>query len=125
MQQFEYRVVPAPKRGEKAKGLKTAEERFAQALMRVMNEQGRDGWEYLRADTLPCEERAGLTGKTTVFQNMLVFRRVLAPVAPPPVAVFRTAEPVKAPEVKAPELKAPEPTPAAATPAPAPAPTEG
>ncbi len=32
-------------------------------------------WEYLRTDTLPSEERSGLTGKTTVFHNMLVFRR--------------------------------------------------
>lgn len=75
MQQFEYRVVPAPRRGEKARGLKTTEDRFAHALTELMNELARDGWEYWRADTLPCEERAGLTGKTTTFQNLLVFRR--------------------------------------------------
>ena len=78
MTQFEYKVVPAPLRGEKVKGAKTTEARFAHALMGVMNELGAEGWEYIRADTLPCEERVGLTGRTTRFQNMLVFRRTLA-----------------------------------------------
>lgn len=82
MQQFEYKVVPAPRRGEKARGTKTAPDRFALTLAALMNDLGREGWEYLRADTLPCEERVGLTGRTTVFQNMLVFRRVLATVRP-------------------------------------------
>lgn len=77
MQRYEYKVVPAPTRGEKAKGVKGAPARFAHALTALMNEMGRDGWDYLRSDTLPCEERQGLTGKTTVFQNMLVFRRVI------------------------------------------------
>ncbi len=77
MNTFEYKVVAAPKKGIKAKGLKTGEARFANALEMVMNDMGRDGWEYQRTDTLPSEERSGLTGKTTVFQNMLVFRRTI------------------------------------------------
>lgn len=81
MQHFEYRVVPAPRRGEKARGLKSTEDRFAHALTQLMNDLAREGWEYLRADTLPCEERSGLTGKSTTFQNLLVFRRMkIAPV---------------------------------------------
>lgn len=75
MQSFEYRVVPAPRRGEKVKGAKTSEDRFAVALMRVMNTLGAEGWEYVRADTLPCDERTGLTGVKTSYLNMLVFRR--------------------------------------------------
>ena len=75
MQRFEYKVVPAPKRGEKARGIKTTEDRFANTLTQVMNDLGREGWEYVRADTLPCDERVGLTGTKTTFQNMLVFRR--------------------------------------------------
>jgi hypothetical protein len=89
MTRFEYRVLPAPQRGLKARGAKTTEARFAHALMEVMNELGAEGWEYVRADTLPCEERVGLTGRTTRFQNMLVFRRVIAaevqPAPEPPV----------------------------------------
>jgi hypothetical protein len=75
MTQFEYKVVPAPMRGEKARGAKTTPDRFALALTTLMNDLGRDGWEYVRADTLPCEERVGFTGKQTTFQNMLVFKR--------------------------------------------------
>ncbi|MCI2398614.1 DUF4177 domain-containing protein [Aliiroseovarius subalbicans] len=74
---FEYKVVPAPKKGKRVKGVKGAEARFANTLSDVMNEYGAEGWEYQRTDTLPCETRSGLTGKTTVFQNMLVFRRAL------------------------------------------------
>lgn len=77
MQRYEYRVVPAPRKGEKARGLKTLEERFAHSLAGLMNKMGAEGWEYQRADTLPMDERVGLTGSKTTFQNMLVFRRAL------------------------------------------------
>ena len=75
MQRFEYKVVPAPKRGEKARGVKSTEDRFALALTQLMNSLGAEGWDYVRADTLPCDERVGLTGSKTTYQNMLVFRR--------------------------------------------------
>lgn len=81
MVQYEYKVVPAPARGEKVRGAKTTEDRFAATLAELMNTLGREGWEYVRADTLPCEERVGFTGRKTTFVNMLVFRRVIAEVA--------------------------------------------
>jgi hypothetical protein len=74
----EYRVVPAPKRGVKARGAKTGEERFAAALSEVMNALGAEGWDYVRSDVLPCEERQGLTGRTTVYHTVMVFRRAVA-----------------------------------------------
>ena len=77
MQRYEYKVVPSPRKGEKSRGARTTPERFALALTTLMNQLGQDGWEYLRADALPCDERAGLTGTKTTFQNMLVFRRIL------------------------------------------------
>ena len=86
MPRYEFKVIPAPRRGEKARGLKTTEDRFAHVLTGLMNELGAEGWDYVRADTLPVDERSGLTGTKTTFQNMLVFRRVLeaeADVAPP------------------------------------------
>lgn len=92
MPKFEYTVVPAPRKGAKAKGAKTADQRFAHALAILINEKAAEGWEYLRTDTLPSEERSGLTGKTTVFQNMLIFRRptdieaLIEETAPRPVA---------------------------------------
>ncbi len=83
MQTYEYKVVPAPVRGEKAKGVKGTEARFAHTLTQVINELAADGWEYQRAETLPCEERTGLTRSLTVLTlNLLVFRRpVAAPAA--------------------------------------------
>lgn len=108
MQRFEFKVIPAPKRGEKARGVKTTEERFALALTSLMNQLGAEGWDYLRADTLPCDERVGLTGSKTTFQNVLVFRRVMdqqATIAPgatrlllqEPVAVTPRLGPADAP----------------------------
>ena len=76
MKTYEYKVVPAPRKGKRGKGVHGAEGKFANALMVLMNEHGAEGWEYLRTDTLPVESRSGLTGKTTVFQNMLIFRKL-------------------------------------------------
>lgn len=73
---FEYRVIPAPNRGQKARGIRTPADRFANAIELKMNELAAEGWEYLRADTLPSEERQGLKGRKTVYQSVLVFRRV-------------------------------------------------
>ena len=39
---FEYKVVPAPMRGLKGKGIKGTPARFANALQSVMNELGAD-----------------------------------------------------------------------------------
>ncbi len=76
MPRYEYKVVPAPAKGLKGKGLKTAEARFSHGLQELMNGLAGYGWEYLRAETLPSIERAGLTGSTTEWRNVLVFRRV-------------------------------------------------
>lgn len=126
MQSYEYRVIPAPRKGAKARGLKTSEDRFAAAIAEAMNEAAREGWEYLRSDTLPFDERQGLTGHATSWQALLVFRRavaaqavpVMAPAAPapvvqaepPPVPVAQP-EPPAAPVLRA-TIDAPEgPTP--------------
>ncbi len=77
MARYAYKVVPAPRKGQRAKGVRGTDQKFAHALQVAMNLEAADGWEYLRTDTLPCEERHGLGGKVTVFQNMLVFRRAL------------------------------------------------
>jgi len=95
MQRFEFKVVPAPRRGEKARGIKTTEDRFAYTLTQVLNEMGRDGWDYVRADALPCDERVGLTGSKTSFQNMLVFRRIVeSDAALQPTGRLMAVEPV-------------------------------
>lgn len=114
---YEYKVVPAPEKGRKGKGLKGPRERFANALESVMNELGAEGWEYIRADTLPCEERSGLTGSTTTYQNMLVFRREVVRHADEPAYRQRpfmlpAPEAVHAPAPAVPPMSAPAAPPA-------------
>jgi len=74
---WEYKVVPAPTKGLKGKAIKGPEGRFAHALETLMNDMARDGWEFQRAETLPSIERSGLTGSTTEWRNLLVFRRTV------------------------------------------------
>lgn len=76
MRNFEYKAIPAPHQGTKAKGVKTTQDRFALSMTETLNEMAADGWEYVRADTLPCDERKGLTGTQTTYQNLLIFRRL-------------------------------------------------
>lgn len=78
MRTYEYLAVPAPTTGIKAKGAKSTSERFAVAMTDAINEMAAEGWQYVRAETLPCEERKGLTGTQTSFQNVLIFRRELS-----------------------------------------------
>lgn len=74
---YDYKVIPAPTKGTKAPGVKTAEGRFANAIEALLNAQARDGWEYLRSDMLPSDERHGLTSTQTVYRTLLVFRRAI------------------------------------------------
>lgn len=88
MSTYQYRVVPAPTKGLKAKGIKGPEARFSNTIEDLMNEMGAQGWEYQRAETLPSVERSGLTGSTTEWRNVLVFRKprdsAIAEVSPQP-----------------------------------------
>lgn len=86
MTRYEYKVMAAPTRAPKVRGADTVEARFAVTLAEVLNKAGGEGWEYLRAETLPVEERAGLTGTRTSFRTVLIFRRPLAEQAAEPAA---------------------------------------
>lgn len=111
MQPYDYRVVPAPRRGVKVRGARGEEARFAAAVEAEMNRMGAHGWEYVRSDTLPSEEKQGwLGGRATVFRTLLVFRReraiareaapavpTAAEPAPPPMLALPVAEPVAEP----------------------------
>ncbi|MEM8803131.1 MAG: DUF4177 domain-containing protein [Pseudomonadota bacterium] len=101
MRKFEYKAVPAPMTGTKAKGVKTTEDRFALSLSELLNEMAEDGWEYVRAETLPCEERKGLTGRETKYQNILIFKRYQAdplPLEGETVRIVSQSSPQYAPE---------------------------
>jgi Domain of unknown function (DUF4177) len=111
MTRYEYKVVPAPTKGLKAKGVKTPEGRFANSVQSVLNTQGAEGWEYLRSELLPSEERTGLTGSTTHWRNVLVFRRALpgVQVVTIPEAAAPTDEPavVEVPAINVPAIDVP------------------
>ncbi|AGT07957.1 DUF4177 domain-containing protein [Paracoccus aminophilus] len=106
MQKFEYSVIPAPDRGEKARGAKTGADRFSLALTTVLNERAAEGWEYVRAETLPAEERTGLTGRATVYHNVLIFRRALAGSAPQEVESRLFSQPMRVIEKPEPQREA-------------------
>lgn len=136
---WDYRVVPAPVKGRRARGVKTPEAQFALAVEEVINEMAAAGWEYCRAEMLPQEERRG----RQTYRNLLVFRReagtapagraepVLESGAPKRPLLGRVVDGVMArpsgrreprvetPEPRSPAVKAPEVRPAAA-PAPVP-----
>lgn len=98
MQHYEYKVVPAPAKGTKAKGVKTPQDRFANSVELLLNEMAAQGWEYQRAELLPSEERAGLTGSATNWRNVLIFRRAV----PDEATTAPVAEHPAAPDVPAP-----------------------
>lgn len=122
MSSYEYTVIPAPARGEKVKGAKTGIERFAATISDTLNQMAQDGWDYVRAETLPAEERSGLTSRSTVYHNLLIFRRPIAarhsdrPVAEH--AAAPTPSPVAAPVSAPAPAPATSQTPSAATPTP-------
>jgi len=75
---YEYKVVPAPARAAKVKGLKTTGDRFAHVLTEALNDLGAEGWEFLRTETLPCEERKGWFGGVRIStQIVMIYRRTL------------------------------------------------
>ncbi|GGH21867.1 hypothetical protein SAMN05444007_102353 [Cribrihabitans marinus] len=80
---FEYKVVPAPAKGTKAKGVKSPEGRFALSVEELLNEMAALGWEFQRAELLPSEEKSGLASTTVNWRNLLVFRRLLDVAQPP------------------------------------------
>ena len=95
MTRYVYKMVPAPETSTKRKGLKGTG-LFAATLEELLNTLGAQGWEYLRAETLPEEVRSGLTSRKTVYRNLLIFRRAL-PEDGPPQPPLATAQMVAAP----------------------------
>lgn len=124
MPPHEYRVVPAPRRGLKAKGLRRPEDRFARTVEGEMNRMAAEGWEFVRSDTLPCERKPGWFSRpVTVFETLLIFRRDLAEARGEAPAMPPLMAPPMA-EAPPPYVAAPAATRAAPPAPPAPAPGE-
>lgn len=135
MPQYEYKVVPTPRRPKRAKGVKGNSARFANVLTDAMNTEAAGGWEFVRTETLPMEAKPGMfSRRVESFQSVMVFRRgiydpheearganvaaVVAPAVAGAAAVGALSAPVEAapaPEPAAAPLAAergPEPLPA-------------
>lgn len=79
---YEYKVVPAPVRATKAKGLKSTAERFSKALAECLNAEAAGGWQFQRTETLACEERSAMGRVKTTMQTVMVFARPIGTVRP-------------------------------------------
>jgi hypothetical protein len=72
---FEYKCVGGPERPKRQRGISRSE-RVALAMQEIIRAEAVDGWEYLRTDLVPVEEKAGLFSRThEVHRAVLVFRR--------------------------------------------------
>jgi hypothetical protein len=76
MSRYHYKAIAAPRRPGRWKGVAKGADSYARTLEEAIAEQAAQGWEYLRAETLPSEEKSGwLARRTTVIHSILIFRR--------------------------------------------------
>lgn len=62
---YDYKAVPAPRRSKRYKGVRGGPESYARTFEETLTSEAVDGWEFYRAESLPCEERkAGSAGAT-------------------------------------------------------------
>jgi hypothetical protein len=88
MTHYDYKVVPAPKRAKRVKGVRTPGDLFALTLTDAINEVARQGWEYVRAEHMPAEASRGwFRSAVAEEQTVLVFRRARESLGPRLAAV--------------------------------------
>lgn len=99
---YDYKVVPAPRRARKVKGVKNADELIAMTLADAINEVARQGWEYVRTESLVAEGPAGWFRRATAADHtVMVFRRAREVVGPR-IAAVAGPEPAREPQLAAP-----------------------
>ncbi len=125
---YTYKTVAAPRRLKKVKGVKGQDALLAHSVEELIAVEAAQGWEYLRADTFPVEEKGGMFSKAVVTERaLLVFRKPVAiqhaqqaqpqaahapsaaHPAPPQPAVSRPVTPQ--PQATEPQITAPPPPP--------------
>jgi hypothetical protein len=111
MSYYDYKVVAAPKYARRVKGVRGPAELFAMTLAETINEVARQGWEYLRAETMAAESPRGWFRRAVATEHtVLIFRRPRENLSP-----RLTGAPVDegnvedAPEPLVPERTRPEP----------------
>ncbi len=106
MTHYEYKVIPAPAKGTKTPGVKAPEARLANTVEALLNLQAAEGWDYMRTDILPSDERQGLTSTQTVYRTLMVFRRAKAEEENAADEVISTAQSVA--EAVSPDVDGPD-----------------
>jgi hypothetical protein len=88
---FEYKCVGAPERPKRLRGTRSRSDRVALAMQEIISAEAVDGWEYLRTDLVPVEEKAGFFSRTQeVNRAVMIFRRESVPARPPRPALAAT-----------------------------------
>jgi len=103
MAYYDYKVIPAPRRVKRLRGVHEAAELFAHTLTEAINEHAREGWEYVRAESLTAETPRGWFRRPAEEdQTVLVFRRERESLGPRIAAVHEAppAERHSAPETE-------------------------
>ncbi|MEL7468138.1 MAG: hypothetical protein AAFN27_06775 [Pseudomonadota bacterium] len=73
---YEYKCVGAPEKAKRRRGAKTRTDRVAAVMQDIIAQEAVGGWEYLRTDLVPVEEKSGLFGRVhEVHRAVLIFRR--------------------------------------------------
>src|SRR5690625_1018622 len=73
---YEYKCVGAPEEPRRQRGVRAWSDRAALAMQEVITAEAVDGWEYLRTDLLPVEEKDGFFSRARRTQRaVLIFRR--------------------------------------------------
>ncbi len=73
---FDYKVAPAPRQLKRVKGVSSTADLFAATLADTINAAAREGWEYVRAETLPAVEQGSWFRRgVEVVETVLIFRR--------------------------------------------------
>lgn len=73
---YDYKVVPAPRRSKKTKGVREPADLFALTLTEAINEHARAGWEYVRSESIATEIPGGFMRRAREHTVVvLVFRR--------------------------------------------------
>ncbi|MHA1127696.1 MAG: DUF4177 domain-containing protein [Alphaproteobacteria bacterium] len=100
MSKFEYKVITAPRKAERIKGVRNGDDRFAHTITNTINTLAEEGWEYLRAESLPVDEKTSMMGKVVEkYLSLLVFHREKAVEQETPQEVH-----VEAPKVADPSM---------------------
>jgi len=74
MERFEYRFEVAPQKSRRYSGMKKSEDAFAHTMMDMVNAVAREGWEFLRLETVSHKR---FMRRGTERREYLVYRRAL------------------------------------------------